>query len=249
MATGVVKLNPHNPAGEGLEPWEEIPPSDLISGTPKQRGLLVHEDKAQGLSVGVWDCTAMTAKLEPYSVHEFMYLLDGDVTMVDAKGHEETIAAGQAFVLPKGFTCQWRQEGYLRKFFVILEDSSDAPPSVDAVVRPQPYGPAEGLTEMELDAADFITAKPVQRQHIDYADPSGRFLAGTWDATPYERPVTPSKRNELMHILEGSVTMTSDSGPDLTFHAGDTFFVPQGAPCGWRSEVYVRKFFCIFQST
>ncbi|MEO1194341.1 MAG: cupin domain-containing protein [Pseudomonadota bacterium] len=248
MADRVVKMDPHNPAGEGLEPWEEIPADELESGTPVQRGLFVHEDKATGLSVGVWDCTPMIAKPGPYPVAEFMYLLDGDLTIVDTQGHDETISAGQPFFLPKGFDCQWRQERYVRKFFVIIDDDTPDDDALQAVVRPAPYGPPEGLSPMTLDPAIFTGEPPVQRQHVDYEDPTGRIQVGTWDATPYERPPTPFDRNEMMHILEGSVTITSKDAPDQTFHAGDTFFVPQGVSFGWRSEVYVRKFFCIFRT-
>lgn len=244
MADRVVKLNPHAPSGEGLQTWEEISPDDLVSGTPVQRGVMVHD--RDGLQVGTWDCTAMTTKMAPYPVHEFMLLLDGDLTIIDEAGQEETIFAGQPFFLPKGFTCTWRQPGYLRKFFLILDCDDyalESDPSRLHVARPEPYGPPDGLTKIELNAADFSTETPVQRQHLVYESADGKVQVGTWDATAYERPITPSKRNEIMCILEGSVTMTSPQG-EQTFHAGDSFFLPLGAPNGWRSEGYVRKFFC-----
>ncbi len=244
MADRVVRLNPHKPDGEGLEAWDPIPPDALTSGTPVQRGVMVHD--LGGLQVGTWDCTAMTTKMEPYSVYEFMLVLDGQVTIVDKAGHEETIFAGQPFFLPKGFTCSWQQPGYIRKFFLILDQPDGAPesdPARMAVARPQPYGPPEGLQEIALNAADFSTPLPVQRQHLVYESADKKIQVGTWDATAYERPITPSKRNEIMCILEGSVTMTGPEG-EQTFHAGDSFFLPLGAPNGWRSEGYVRKFFC-----
>ncbi len=243
MADRVVKLDPH-PSGKGLEVWDPIPTEELISGTPVQRGTMVHD--LEGLMVGTWDCTAFTSKMGPYPVHEFMLLLDGDVTMVDEEGQEETILAGQPFYLPKGFKCSWRQPGYIRKFFMILDQADGAAESDPArlkVARPSPNGPPEGLSELELDPDDFSTPEPVQRQHLVYESADGRIQVGTWDATPYERPITPSKRNELMCILEGSVTMIGPDG-EQSFHAGDSFFLPLGAPNGWRSEGYVRKFFC-----
>lgn len=246
MATAVVKLDPHAPNGEGLELWEPIPAAALVSGSPVQRGQIVHENKAQGLMVGVWDCTPMVTRHEPYSVNEFMLLLDGEVTIVDAEGREETVFAGQPFVLPKGFHCQWKQERYLRKFFLIFDDPSGAAPEGPGqVIRPLPYGPTGGLFPIPLDPDDFLGPMPTQRQHLWYQDPTGQMAVGTWDATAYERPVTPFNRNELMHILEGSVTITG--AVDQTFHAGDTFFIPEGAPTGWRSEGYVRKFYCSFR--
>ncbi len=248
MTETIARLDPHAPDGAGLEPWEEIPADALVSGTPVQRGVTVHEDSERGLSVGVWDCTAMTTKQEPYSVNEFMLLLEGAVTIVDAEGGEVTISAGQPFVIPKGLDCTWHQAGYVRKFFVIFDDPSGAAaadPAALSVIRPDPYGPPEALSTLPVDPAAFTTAAPLQREHVCYRDPTGQFLVGTWDATPYERPVSPFPRNELMHILEGEVTLTGDQ--EQTFRAGDTFFVPQGTLCGWRSETYVRKYFCGFK--
>ena len=70
---------------------------------------------------------------------------------------------------------------------------------------------------------------------------------GVWDTTAYCRKLIPFPRHELMHILEGAVTLTDGDGNHQTFKAGDTFFVPLGAICDWRCEGYVRKIYCIFQ--
>jgi uncharacterized cupin superfamily protein len=80
-----------------------------------------------------------------------------------------------------------------------------------------------------------------------FEDLTGQWTVGVWDATPYERKVSPFPRHELMHLLEGSVTLTDGQGDAQTFTAGDTFFVPMGAPCGWKNAEYVRKIYCIFQ--
>ena len=87
MATGkIIRFEPQGPAGRGLAAWPEIPASELTAGTPVQRGHVYFEDKATGLSAGVWDCTAMTGTLAPYSVNEFMILLEGAVLLAQ-RGH------------------------------------------------------------------------------------------------------------------------------------------------------------------
>jgi uncharacterized cupin superfamily protein len=43
------------------------------------------------------------------------------------------------------------------------------------------------------------------------------------------------------------VTLTEEGGPAQTFKAGDTFFVPMGTRCDWKSTGYVRKIYCIMQ--
>ena len=48
-----------------------------------------------------------------------------------------------------------------------------------------------------------------------------------------------------MHFLEGQVDLTDDAGGEQGFHAGETVFVPKGAPLGWRSHRSVKKIFVI----
>ena len=40
---------------------------------------------------------------------------------------------------------------------------------------------------------------------------------------------------ELMHLLEGSVTLVDETGRTGTFVRGDIFLVEQGARCSWDS--------------
>ena len=254
MATGrIIRFEPQGPAGTGLARWPDFPAEVLAAGKPVQRGHTYFEDKASGLSAGVWDCTAMTCRLEPYSVNEFMIVLEGAVTIVDARDRAVTIKAGESFLIPKGLPCVWRQDGHIRKFFVIFDDASGkAPPdpAVLEVLRPDPQaalapsnGPAPELLE---------SPAPTQRDKQYFADLTAQWTVGVWDSTAYRRKAIGFPRHELMHILEGEATLTEDGGPGekglpQTFGAGDTFFVPMGTRCDWKSTGYVRKIYCIMQ--
>ncbi|AZE99324.1 putative enzyme of the cupin superfamily [Pseudomonas orientalis] len=68
---------------------------------------------------------------------------------------------------------------------------------------------------------------------------------GIWDSTPYARHVRPHPLHELMHLLEGSVTLEDNEGGEVTVNTGDTVFVAKGAPCAWTSTVYVRKVYVV----
>jgi uncharacterized cupin superfamily protein len=243
----IVRFQPKGPAGE-LQRWDDIPASDLESGRPVQRGHYYINDTERGLSAGVWDCTAFTAKAGPYSVNEFMLILEGSVTIVEAGGRETTIRAGESFIIPKGLHCQWKQPGYLRKYFVIFDDASGLKPADPAalrVLRPDPKG---ALAKSAPPPADLLLSPaPVQHAHQWFADLTGQWSVGVWDTTAYHRKPIPFPRHELMHILEGSVTLTDGAGKAQRFTAGDSFFVPLGAVCDWKSEGYLRKIYCIFQ--
>ncbi len=243
----VIRFEDRGPADTGMPEWDTIPPEGLQSGEPVQTGHVYHNDEANGLMVGVWDCTPFTAKPGPYDVNEFMLILDGSVTIVDENGGEETISAGQSFIIPKGLPCTWKQTEYVRKFFVIFNDASGMTPedsSALKVIRPDPNA---ALASSNPDASQpFVGELPTQNTGLCFGDMTGQMTTGVWDSTPFERSAFAFPRHELMHLLEGSVTIGDGQGNDETFVAGDTFFIPKGAVVSWKSTEYVKKIFVIF---
>lgn len=244
----IVRFAPKGPAGKGLERWEDIPESSLIAGAPVQHGHSYFEDKPLGLSVGVWDCTAMTTKLSPYPVNEFMILLEGEVTIVDATGRETTVKAGESFLLPKGLPCAWKQTGYVRKYYVIFDDASGLAPQSPSALRVLQPDPAAALEQTDGPAPKLLNG-PVPMQHGKeyFEDLSGQWTVGVWSSSPYHRKTIDFPRHELMHILEGEVIITEEGFEPQTFKAGETFFLPMGTRSDWHTTAYIRKIYCIMQ--
>ena len=58
---------------------------------------------------------------EPYGVDEFMFFLEGSVTLTSADGAVTTINAGEAVTIPKEWMGRWETTGY-RKIWVIYSD-------------------------------------------------------------------------------------------------------------------------------
>jgi len=61
---------------------------------------------------------------EPYGVDEFMFFLEGSVTLTSDDGSQLTINAGEAVTIPKEWTGVWETEGY-RKIWVIYSESGE----------------------------------------------------------------------------------------------------------------------------
>lgn len=61
---------------------------------------------------------------EPYGVDEFMYLLEGSVTLTSADGSAQMISAGEAVTIPKEWTGIWETEGYTKIWVIYSEDGS-----------------------------------------------------------------------------------------------------------------------------
>ena len=61
---------------------------------------------------------------KPYGVDEFMYFLEGGVTLTSADGSVMTVNAGEAVTLPKEWTGVWETEGYTKIWVIYSEDGS-----------------------------------------------------------------------------------------------------------------------------
>jgi uncharacterized cupin superfamily protein len=104
-------------------------------------------------------------------------------------------------------------------------------------------GPSAGGPAPEL----LLTPAPVCRNYTDYKTEDGEFMCGTWDATPYTRRALFFRHMELMHLLEGSVSVVDETGRSGTFSKGDIFLIEQNASCSWESLVQVAKVYVIYR--
>ena len=84
---------------------------------------LLFEDKARGLSAGIWEQGANESRWMDYPVNEFMTVLEGEVVIVE-EDRSVSIKAGESFIIPKGLRCRWTQKGPVKKFFVIFDDAN-----------------------------------------------------------------------------------------------------------------------------
>jgi uncharacterized cupin superfamily protein len=61
---------------------------------------------------------------EPYGVDEFMYFLEGSVTLTSGDGTVQIINAGEGVTIPKEWTGVWQTEGYTKIWVIYSEDGS-----------------------------------------------------------------------------------------------------------------------------
>lgn len=61
---------------------------------------------------------------EPYGVDEFMYFLEGSVTLTSSDGHTQVIDAGEAVTIPKEWTGVWDTQGYTKIWVIYSKDGS-----------------------------------------------------------------------------------------------------------------------------
>ena len=61
---------------------------------------------------------------EPYGVDEFMYFIEGGVTLTSTDGTVQIINAGEAVTIPKEWTGVWDTDGYTKFWVIYSEDGS-----------------------------------------------------------------------------------------------------------------------------
>jgi len=242
----VIKFDRNGDPEYGLHSWGAYLPESIQSGNPEQSGHTYLDTASSIFSAGVWECTPHEMLPGPYDVDELMIVIEGSIIIEHESGKSERFRAGSSFIIPKGAPITWKQDETVRKFWAIHDDP-DTPlagnSNLNAILA-DPDAELSAITEQ--DPAMFESEVPEMGLLSLYKDPSGKFQAGVWDCSPMKRVATTIERSELMHILEGSGSITNADGIVFNFRAGDTFMVPVGMGYQWQNNEYVKKIFCSY---
>jgi uncharacterized cupin superfamily protein len=230
------------PSGEGLAPLT-LDPADFQSDVPQQAWHLTHCDEAAGRYVGVWTTTPMQEAFGPYPGDEFMVILEGQVTMIDANGEETLIKAGQAFCVHNATPVSWKQFGECRKFFVISADP-DAEVPADGVPEP-------GVVVFDVEnlaGAPSVQSMPVigaSGRHAQlYQNAAATMRAGLFEA-PACRASNPALgAHTLVHMVAGSLRVAGQGGEPLALSAGQAVYLPRGAALTWHADAPFTAYYC-----
>jgi uncharacterized cupin superfamily protein len=193
---------------------------------------------ADGLSAGIVQASGNYV-VEHYPHIEMLIVHAGQISLQD----EERIlvlGVGESVVIGRGTALRLQAEpGSLWAFSAMSQVSEGAKAGLTPLVPYVELKPSNGP-----DAQILISEAPQCRSHNAFVDGSN-LLIGVWDSTPYRRHARPHKVHELMHLLEGRVTLRLSDATEMQVNTGDTVFVPQGTPCAWESSVYVRKLYVV----
>ena len=102
-------------------------PSTIITETPTGSILDITSLKSSDgkFASGMYKAGKSRFEItEPYGVDEFMFFLEGSVTLTSTDGSQMTINTGEAVTIPKEWTGVWETEGY-RKIWVIYSESGE----------------------------------------------------------------------------------------------------------------------------
>jgi uncharacterized cupin superfamily protein len=119
-AAGPVKLTRAQIAGRVFEDFDalvEAHERDGQSWTTEDVEAFVSSDRK--FDAGIYRSGPVRAEIdEPYGVDEFMYFIEGGVTLTSTDGTELVVEAGDAVMIPRQWRGVWDTAGYL-KIYVI----------------------------------------------------------------------------------------------------------------------------------
>jgi uncharacterized cupin superfamily protein len=212
-------------------------PGSLGADDPFDR--LIAYAGEDGLAAGVVRASGrFSADAYPFS--ETIVVHAGAVTL-RSQGQTLQLRPGESAVIGRGTALEVEaQAGSLWAFCADAQVVDTRLPGLTALAANTLLSPSAAPDDEIL-----LSPPPQCRSHNLFVEEATNLRIGIWDSTPYSRRSRPHKLHELMHLLEGSVTLQTADGTDLIVSTGDTVFVPLHAPCAWKSVVYVRKVYVV----
>jgi uncharacterized cupin superfamily protein len=190
-APALLRFQPGGPDGIGLKASGRTQSHNYFRSPGNER-------------TGVWRAEPATTGPHTPKYSEFMYLLEGSVTLADSDGRRETFKAGDAVLVPRGTTYTWQQAEPLRKYYAIfdLEPAGGTAAAKTSWIRLDADGPAgKGL------AGEGRT-----KSHRYFAG-GGKSSVGVWETAPHTSSAFhTTKYGELMVFLSGSGTLLTPDG-------------------------------------
>lgn len=220
----LIRFGPYGPPGIGLT-WKH----ELGVGHVYYRS-----ERDPETTAGVFLENPLSVGPQSYPLSELVHVIDGELTLSDARGRQETFGPGDTVLIPRGAEVLWRHDRPLRKIWAIFDHGDGAPVRERSFVR------------FRADAP-LTTSDDGTREHVYYSAQNGKVSAGVWEADPFTVSTpTASPHSELMIVLAGSALLTQEDGLQGTLSAGEVVVLPRGTKVAWQQRVPLKKFYLAF---
>jgi uncharacterized cupin superfamily protein len=87
--------------------------------------------------------------------------------------------------------------------------------------------------------------QPMERFHRVYENATSTpcmVRAGVWEAKAYSERVDDYPYDEIVYVVEGSISIVDENGNDEIFKAGDCFFLQRGFSGQWTQHETLKIF-------
>ncbi|SMH54978.1 cupin domain-containing protein [Azospirillum agricola] len=96
----------------------------VLAGDPREIHRNLYDGDGGRFASGVWQCTPGLVAMKDWPYDEFCVLLSGRVVITPEGGAAREYRAGDALVLPMGFTGTWDIKETVRKYYAVQKRQS-----------------------------------------------------------------------------------------------------------------------------
>jgi len=107
--------------GAALAVMDNTDPFEIAGDAPVQKNDTTFTNDAGNFFVGTWESGPMVSKMRPFPTHEFVRMLEGEVTITEQDGTAQTFKADDCFFVPKGTVCSWSIPAHVKKHYAIVD--------------------------------------------------------------------------------------------------------------------------------
>ncbi len=104
-----------------LAVMDNTDPFVIEGDAPVQKNHTNFTNDAGNFFTGTWESGPMVSKMLPFPTHEFVRMLEGEVTITEEDGTSQTFGADDCFFVPKGTVCSWEIKSHVKKHYAILD--------------------------------------------------------------------------------------------------------------------------------
>ena len=95
----------------------------------------------------------------------------------------------------------------------------------------------------------LVIGEPISvRSSVEYRNADGTLLSGIWEASEGVSRWEFTDHGEVIHVLDGRMTVRQDEGDEVTLGPGDAAIFPIGWTGTWEIHERIRKLFVIFSA-
>jgi len=237
----VLSLNTKDLREMALESIPAWPEEMVLSGTNQHWQKVLYEGE---FVVALYEAMPAVIDIsEPYPYDEYVRVLEGSVVLTSSQGERQSYEAGDAFLVPVGWTGTWEMPTRFRELIIIDRKGWEAVETMIATL----FGADLESSTGQASVLPLLTAS-LKKVPLDDLPPwpqevvlsganehgqkvlhSGNVVAALYGAEAARLSVSePFPYDEYVLVLAGEVTLTSDGGHSQTFGTGDSFLVPKG---------------------
>lgn len=215
-------------SGIGLEP---VAPSRPLPGMSFYSRTLYEGDD---IVVRVYAATEGSIHFESTKMDEYVHVLNGRAILREANGTEHVFESGSSFIVPSGFSGDWISEGnkLYQELIVYTKDRRVAAPG--ASTSPIRLDETK-MSGIGLDKRVW-SHDPTREMYTSYLYRGPELTIAVVAGAPATTRFSGEMREEFVHVLNGTATLTPDGHQASKFYSGDFFAVPNGFVGSWKSD-------------